>query len=91
MPKHDEAAALAYKRICNCLEEGSGKDGDVDAWKDKDEIYHLVKAQAHLAQHIKEKIDPRAKTGENHLHKAESRMAMADYIETAKSILDKKT
>lgn len=68
---------VAFQTIENIMHVGSAKDGCNESWRDKDPMYHLSKAMNHLATHIKQIYDPRAANGENHLHLAITRLAMA--------------
>lgn len=45
--------------------------------RDKEKMYHLSKAQSHLATHIKQIYGARCVDGENHLELALCRIAMA--------------
>ena len=70
-------AENAYWIITDVLTKGSSKDGANESWRSKFQMYHLSKAQAHLATHIKQIHDDRGVDGENHLHLALTRIAMA--------------
>lgn len=70
-------AETAWDVIDGIMHKGSSKDGCNETWRDRDIMYHLSKAQAHLATHIKQTIDPRTADDENHLHLAITRLAMA--------------
>jgi hypothetical protein len=74
-------AALAAETILSVLAQGSAKDGRDESWREKDLMFHLSKAQAHLATHIKHLYDPRGRDQENHLHTALTRLAMALCLE----------
>lgn len=74
MSKH--VAENAWDIIDNLLAKGSSKDGTHEAWRELPKMYHLSKAQSHLATHIKQLHDPRTMDGENHLHLALTRIAM---------------
>jgi hypothetical protein len=67
----------AFQAVAETMARGSDKDGRDESWREKDAMYHLSKAQAHLATHIKHRFDPRGKDDENHLRLALTRLAMA--------------
>ena len=72
-----QPAVEAAAAVIETMRRGSSKDGNNDDWRKREIMYHLSKAQAHLATHIKKMHDPRAADGENHLHLALTRIAMA--------------
>jgi hypothetical protein len=82
--ENDEPGFVAKVLIDSIMHQGSKKDGCNNDWRGLGSMYHLVKALSHLAQHIKQAIDPRSKDNENHLHKAMTRLAMAATIERIK-------
>jgi len=81
---HGEPGHIAKRIVDRCLTLGSRKDGSGRQWAQKMAIFHLVKGMSHLAIHIKQIYDVRALDGENHLHKAMTRLAMAAAIEERK-------
>jgi len=73
----DDPRYAAFQTVAQVMALGSSKDGRNESWREKDVMYHLTKAQAHLATHIKNLHDPRGQDGENHLYLALTRLAMA--------------
>lgn len=70
-PSHEAA------RIINSvLLAGSTKEGNRSVWRSRSRMYHLTKAMGHLATHIKHEVCGTS-DGENHLHLAITRLAMA--------------
>lgn len=76
-----EPGVLANTIITDVLMKGSAKDGSNNLWRKHASSYHLVKGMSHLSLHLKEKVDGRFDSGENHLYKAITRLAMALSIE----------
>ena len=72
-----QPSQIASKVIEEVMERGSSTDGSNETWREEDILFHLSKAQAHLATHIKQIFDPRRADGENHLELALTRLAMA--------------
>jgi hypothetical protein len=71
-----EPTVEAARAIVSVMRAGSSKDGCDDSWRDKGQLYHLVKASGHLATHIKHVVC-NTSDGENHLELALTRLAMA--------------
>lgn len=70
-------ADLSKAIIQTVMAQGSSKDGVSELWRNEIPLFHLSKAQAHLAHHIKTLYDPRGFDGEDHLALALTRLAMA--------------
>lgn len=74
-PSHE-----AVRIINDVLVSGSTKEGRESAWRKKSQAYHLMKATSHLATHMKFAVCG-GSDGENHMHLALTRIAMALCIE----------
>ena len=72
-----QPAVEAASAIIATMTEGSAKDGSNESWREKQPIYHLLKAQSHLATHLRNMVDPRKADDEDHLKLAVTRLAMA--------------
>lgn len=72
-----EPTVEACLAIVETMGAGSTKDGINESWRGKSPMYHLSKAQAHLATHIRNLHDSRKADDENHIHEAITRIAMA--------------
>ncbi len=70
-------ADTAHATIQAIIERGSSKDGSNELWRNEIPMFHLSKAQAHLATAIKHIYDSRGFDGEDHLALAITRLAMA--------------
>lgn len=72
-----QPAVEAAKAIIEVMTDGSHKDGCNDSWRERPLMFHLSKAQSHLAIHIRNIYDPRRQDDEDHLKLALCRLAMA--------------
>ncbi len=67
----------AHEVITMVVAKGSPKDGSNETWRDEDIMFHLSKAQSHLATHIRNMYDKRSVDDENHLSLAITRLSFA--------------
>lgn len=67
----------ACKAIVATIAAGSNKDGRGDDWRDRPQHYHITKAIRHATTALMILLKVTRPDGENHLHLALTRLAMA--------------
>lgn len=67
----------ACKIIVETMKAGSEKDGSDESWREESPMFHLSKAQNHLAKHIRDMHDSRGVGDGKELYRALTRIAFA--------------
>lgn len=68
---------ISWRTIETVICKGSAKDGCNESWRDKDQLYHELKAIRHLVNDVMVKLGYEEATDEPHLKNAHTRTAMA--------------